>query len=272
VALLNLATDHGRTYRSLGSMQAGYRFAALEGLKAQVNLDYDIIRTDRQNFYPSTLHGQTKSGNLGSDFRANQSQSNTALETYLNYSAGLRVIPGTIDATGGYSYGWSHAEYPSYSATALHHLLGATASPRAGRWSIPGHPGEPADLGVRAGQLQSQRQVPAGGERAAGRLVRFRAHQPVGHLPVASVGWRISEEPFLKGQHSSRTSSSGLLGQDRQPGVRELSAVRRVPAGNDQAQTSSATSTCRRSGPARTTSLKWEATNVLSTWASTSHS
>ena len=58
VALLNLATDHGRTYRSLGALQASYRLP-VDGLKAQVNLDYDITRTDRQSFYPSVLHGQT---------------------------------------------------------------------------------------------------------------------------------------------------------------------------------------------------------------------
>ena len=54
----------------------------LEGLSAHLNLAYDVTRTDRQTFTPSTLHGQTKTGNGGSDYRANQSQMNTTADTY----------------------------------------------------------------------------------------------------------------------------------------------------------------------------------------------
>ncbi|MEO8452877.1 MAG: TonB-dependent receptor plug domain-containing protein, partial [Gemmatimonadota bacterium] len=108
VALLNLATDRGITYRSIGSVQAGYRLPFLEGLRINGDLAYDVTRTDRQTFFPSVLHGQTKNGNGGSDYRANQSQSNTTATTYLNYSAPFKGLPGSIDVTGGYSYGWSH--------------------------------------------------------------------------------------------------------------------------------------------------------------------
>jgi TonB-dependent SusC/RagA subfamily outer membrane receptor len=101
VALLNLATDRGITYRSVGGATASYRFPFLEGLKINGNVAYDITRADRQTFFPSTLHGQLRSGNGGSDYRANQSQSNTTAETYLNYAAPIRSVPGTFDLTGG---------------------------------------------------------------------------------------------------------------------------------------------------------------------------
>ncbi len=72
VAILNLATDQGVTYRSIGSVQGSYRMPFLEALKANVRLGYDVTRTDRATFTPSVLHSQTKTGNDGSDYRANQ--------------------------------------------------------------------------------------------------------------------------------------------------------------------------------------------------------
>src|SRR4029453_1668106 len=50
VAILDLARDRGTTYRSLGSIQSSYRLPFLEGLRANLNLNYDITRTDRTTF------------------------------------------------------------------------------------------------------------------------------------------------------------------------------------------------------------------------------
>jgi TonB-dependent SusC/RagA subfamily outer membrane receptor len=85
VAILALSTDRGNTYRSIGNVVGTYRVPFLEGLRANLNLGYDITRTDRQQFSPSVLHAEAKSARLGRDYRANQSQSNTGLESYLNY-------------------------------------------------------------------------------------------------------------------------------------------------------------------------------------------
>lgn len=119
LAILGLATDKGTTYRSNGSATATYRMPFLEALRARVQLGYDVAKAERQTFSPSTLHSQTKTGNGGNDYRTNPSQTQSTLETYLNYVAPVNVLPGTIDLTGGYSYNQSHAEYPWYSANGL---------------------------------------------------------------------------------------------------------------------------------------------------------
>src|SRR5207302_589797 len=48
--ILALAQSHGNTYRSLGNVQADYRFPFLEGLRANVNLGYDVTKVDQQSF------------------------------------------------------------------------------------------------------------------------------------------------------------------------------------------------------------------------------
>jgi len=201
VALLNLATDRGTTYRSIGSVQGTYRAPFLEGLRATGNFAYDITRTDRQSFYPSTLHGQLKSGNGGSDYRANQSQSNTTAEGYLNYATPLRAVPGSIDVTGGYSYGWSHAEYPYYSANGLStNLLGGNGVTSA-RSVVNFQDIEESRLISVFGRVNynlNDKYLLAASLRHDGSS-RFGPEQQWGNFPSASIGWRISQESFLKG-------------------------------------------------------------------------
>ncbi|HUX32788.1 MAG TPA: carboxypeptidase regulatory-like domain-containing protein, partial [Gemmatimonadaceae bacterium] len=112
VAILALGQDHGTTYRSIGNVQAEYLFPFLNGLKAHVNLGYDVTAAERKTFSPSTMHSQLKTGGGGSVYRGTSDMTNTLLETYLNYTAPLNVLPGTIDLTGGYSYSQSNAQYP----------------------------------------------------------------------------------------------------------------------------------------------------------------
>lgn len=201
MAILALASDRGITYRSIGNVQAQYRLPFLEDLRANVNLNYDVTRTDRQQFSPSVLHSESKTGQGGRDYRANQSQANTGLETYLNYSAPLNVVPGGIDVTGGYSYGWSHAEYPWYQATGLStDLLGGNGVTQAR--SVQNFQDiQEARLISFFGRLNynvNDRYLVGVSVRRDGSS-RFGPTNQWGTFPAVSLGWRISQEPFMKG-------------------------------------------------------------------------
>jgi iron complex outermembrane receptor protein len=201
LAILALATDRGITYRSINNIQAQYRLPFLEGLRANLNLAYDLARTDRQVFTPSLLHSQLKTGNGGSDYRANQSQANSGLEAYLNYSAPLNVVPGAIDLTGGYSYGWSHAEYPWYLASGLStDLLGGNGvtSARTVQNFQDIQESRLISFFGRVNYNLSDRYLAAVSVRRDGSS-RFGPGNQWGTFPAASVGWRISQEPFMKG-------------------------------------------------------------------------
>jgi TonB-linked SusC/RagA family outer membrane protein len=201
LAILNLATDQGKTYRSVGSVQVAYRTPFLDALRAHVNLNYDITRTDRQTFTPSVLHSQQKSGQQGADYRANQSQNNTGLETYLNYQGPLNYVPGSIDLTGGYSYGRSYAEYPWYLATGLStNLLGGNgvAAARTVQNFQDIEESRLISFFGRANYNFNDRYLLGASVRRDGSS-RFGTSNAWGIFPAFSGGWRISEEPFLSG-------------------------------------------------------------------------
>jgi TonB-dependent starch-binding outer membrane protein SusC len=202
VAILALATDRGNTYRSIGNVVGTYRLPFLnEALRANLNLGYDITRTDRQQFSPSSLHSEAKSGQQGRDYRANQSQSNTGLETYLNYGAALGAVPGTVDVTGGYSYAWSHAEYPFYEAKGLStDLLGGNGvtSARTVQNFQDIQESRLISFFGRVNYNLNDKYLLSASLRHDGSS-RFGPSQQWGNFPAASIGWRISQEPFLKG-------------------------------------------------------------------------
>lgn len=201
VAILALGRDRGTTDRSVGNVQAQYRFGFLEALRANVHLAYDVTRTDRQQFSPSLLHSEQKTGQQGRDYRASQSQSNTTLESYLNYASAFGSMPGTFDITGGYSYAWSHAEYPWYQATGLStDLLGGNGvtSARTVQNFQDIQESRLISFFGRVNYNLDDRYLLSMSVRRDGSS-RFGPENQWGIFPSASVGWRLSEEPFMKG-------------------------------------------------------------------------
>jgi len=199
--ILNLAKSEGTTYRSIGNVQADYNLPFLAGLKATVNLGYDVAKITQQVFNPSALHAEIKSGERGYGYRTDPSQLNTVLETYLNYAAPLSKVPGNIDVTAGYSYAQSHAEFPSLTVTGLStDILGINGFPTAQNTS-PGSPNiQESKLISFFGRLNynlNDRYLAGVSVRHDGSS-RFGPSHAWGTFPAVSFGWRISEEPFLK--------------------------------------------------------------------------
>src|SRR3989440_8745459 len=131
VASLNLASDRGTTWRSVGNVRAEYRMPFLEGLTGNLNLGYDLAKADRTTFYPSNLAAQVRQGQ-GSLFLSNNTQVNSVLDAYGGYAPSRTYGPGRVDLVGGYSYTQSHAEYPALLETGLSsNLLGDNGIPPA---------------------------------------------------------------------------------------------------------------------------------------------
>jgi iron complex outermembrane receptor protein len=200
LAILGFATDHGTTYRSLGSIQAAYRVPFLAGLRANVNLAYDVAKAERQIFQPSVLHNQTKTGTDGSDFRRDQNELNTTLDMYASYTAPLGSLPGTIDVTGGYSYGQSHAEYPWFLAQGLTTDVlggnGVTAARTVQNFQDIQESRVVSFFG-RANYNLNDRYLAAISVRRDGSS-RFGPANQWGTFPSVSFGWRLSQESFLQ--------------------------------------------------------------------------
>lgn len=200
LAILGLASDQATTYRSFGNVRADYRMPFLEALRANLDLGYDVTYAERETFFPSVLHGQQKTGNDGSDYRTNPSSVNGVLEAYLTYAAPLGAIPGTIDAAGGYSYAQQHAEYPWFLASGLStDMLGGNGVVSARDIQNDQSIQESKLLSIfgRLNYNLNDRYLASLSLRRDGSS-RFGEDNRWATFPAISIGWRLSEESFLK--------------------------------------------------------------------------
>lgn len=204
VAILDLATDRGTTYRSVGNVHAAYRMPFLEALRANVALGYDVTKAQRAQFTPSSLHGQYKTGTNGTEYRADPNALNTVMDLFLNYNSPVAGLPGTFDATAGYSYSTSYAENPWFQATGLStDVLGGNGVTSA-EVVQNGMDVQESKLISFFGRLNynvSDKYLAAFSVRRDGSS-RFGEDNAWGVFPSASVGWRLSEESFLRDNES----------------------------------------------------------------------
>jgi iron complex outermembrane receptor protein len=203
VASLALASDEGTTWRSVGNIQAAYRTPWVEGLTANLNMGYDLTKADRSTFYPNNLAAQVRQGQ-GSLFLANNSQGSTVLETYLGYNPPRALGPGMLDLTGGYSYQQSHAEYPELRERGLtSNLLGDNGIPPATNVTNTKTISDFKLISFfgRANYNISDRYIASVSVRRDGSS-RFAPSRQWGTFPAVSLGWRLSEESFLRGMES----------------------------------------------------------------------
>jgi TonB-dependent starch-binding outer membrane protein SusC len=200
MASLNLASNNGVTYRSIGNLQAQYSLPFFQALKANVNLGYDVGKADRSIFFPSDLAAQIRQGH-GQLNLQNSTQANSVLETYLNYTAPLAALPGTIDLTGGYSYTLQHSDFLNYNSTGLSsNLLGVNGVVPADNVTNSDYVTDYRLISFfgRVNYNIKDRYILAGSIRRDGSS-RFGAGNQWGVFPSVSAAWRLSEEPIFRG-------------------------------------------------------------------------
>ncbi|MGQ1946089.1 SusC/RagA family TonB-linked outer membrane protein [Geofilum sp. OHC36d9] len=124
VAILDQKHDESTVYRSIGNAQIDYKFRTLPGLRANLNLGYDVSKSDgdvmiEDNSPMSWVWGNYKSG-WGDNRSYSQTKRNTLLDFYLNYTKDLNQHH--FDAMAGYSwqkfYNESENVYPYSSEMA----------------------------------------------------------------------------------------------------------------------------------------------------------
>jgi TonB-dependent starch-binding outer membrane protein SusC len=198
VAVLALARDRGITNRRAGNVQVGYRLPWVEGLRANVNLGIDDARAERFTYFSDLLHGQTKTGNDGSDYSQDFSQTNRVAEAYVNYAGALNAMPGVVDVTAGYSYSESEAAYPWTLLSGL--IPGATGiiQPRTTQGFNDIQESRLISFLGRVTYNLNDKYLIAASLRRDGSS-RFGPENQWGTFPSVSLGWRISQEPFLSG-------------------------------------------------------------------------
>jgi len=201
VSILALASDHATTWRSLGNLQADYKMPFVEGLSASVNAGYDLTKADRTTFYSNDIASQVRQGQ-GSFSMQNNSFGTGVLETYLGYAPAQPTGPGRINATAGYSYSYSHGEYPRLDETGLSsNLLGANGIPTATnvRTSFFISDYKLISFFGRLNYNIDDKYLAAFSVRRDGSS-RFGPANQWGTFPSFALAWRLSQEPFMQGR------------------------------------------------------------------------
>ena len=201
VAIVELAEEKGVTYRAVGSSQTEYSLPWIEGLRANLNLSFDVTGAERENFRPSTLHREVVTGNGGFQSKYNPTNLSTILETYLNYTTPKPVGPGTLDVTGGYSWSKNHFDSLYYEATGLDSdALGNDGIPAAENVRNVNYVAESKLISFfgRANYNINDKYLAAFTIRHDGSS-RFGEGNEWGTFPSVALAWRLSEESFLHG-------------------------------------------------------------------------
>lgn len=202
VAALRLAREDGRTYRSVGGIEAQYQFPFLSGLSATSRLGFDVASSERRTFNPTIQQSQRESGNPGYFSRSTPTETNGVVDAYLNYASRVDRFDGDVDVTAGYSYEQFSGESPFIEARGLAtDLLGPNGIPTAASVT-------PRIDNVRERRLASffgranynllDRYLLTLSVRRDGSS-RFGPSNQWGTFPAAALGWRVSQEPFMQG-------------------------------------------------------------------------
>lgn len=193
-----LAKSNATTYRSVGNAQMGYAFPFIPGLKANVNLGYDVGKMSRNDFVPNDLAAEIRQRH-GMLSLTNNTEAHSVLESYLTYATPLSMIPGRIDLTGGYSYTSQHSNNTWYTGTGLNsNLLGQNGISAADNVTN-GENITDYKLISFFGRLNyniGDRYLLAATIRHDGSS-RFGAGNQWGTFPSIALAWRLSNESFL---------------------------------------------------------------------------
>lgn len=200
VAELQLVTDEGTTYRSLGDIEAAVDIPFLRGLTGTVRLGYDVTKAEREIFRPSFLRGEAEGGTPGFVSRSNSTQVNRLLDAFLYYGYRFDDFGADVDFTGGYSYEDSNGEFPYFEAQGLSFdYLGTSGVPAAEetRTSIFVDESRLISFFGRTNVSLSDRYLMTLSLRRDGSS-KFGPDEQWGLFPSAGFAWRVSQESFMQ--------------------------------------------------------------------------
>ena len=190
VAMLDLRDDKADVYRSIGNAQFDYKIHGFEDLHLNLNLGYDISKSNGKVFVPDDApQAWTGIGNDGQglDQKYTQKKKNSQLDFYANYvkEIGLHAF----DVMGGYS--WQHFWYSSkndqFNLTGDKIYQQSYVEPEYYLISFFG----------RFNYTLNNKYMLTATLRNDGSS-RFSPDNRWGLFPSAALAWRINEESFLK--------------------------------------------------------------------------
>ncbi len=275
VGLLEMRDDRSEVYRSIGNIQFDYSLPWVSGLRANLNLGYDLqtgsgtikisdsTASSYRRYATQQVGGQTVITNYGGvNNQYKQNARNLLLDFYLNYAKDITSIRSRIDVMAGYGYQdfyWKNFNYADFR-------YDGSQMPN----TTPNFETSPSQYTMisyygRLNYTLANKYVLTLNARADG-VSKYNPDGRWGFFPSAAFAWRISEESFMK---NSKVFSDlklrlgyGTTGQQAGIGLYEYLA--RYSISNDQAQYQLGGNFFSMYRPSRyDPNLKWETTTNI---------
>ncbi|MFA1771820.1 SusC/RagA family TonB-linked outer membrane protein [Rufibacter glacialis] len=190
LSLLEQRRNVSDVMRSIGNLQVDYRFHFLPDLRANLNVGYDMSRSEGSTFAPMTMASVFNQGGSFSEYE--QEKDNKLLDFYLNYSKDLTALRSRVELMAGYSYQNFLTKSPSFP---VYTEAGVVFTPAA----LFPFETENTLIGFfgRINYTFNDRYSLTANIRRDGTS-RYSADNRWGTFPSIALAWRISEEGFMK--------------------------------------------------------------------------
>lgn len=245
LGLLEMRDDRSNVLRSIGNLQLDYNMPFIKGLRANLNLGYDVQRGEGTVVVPDSAASTYRRWDITENpFRVNHyggvnnqyvsARRNLLMDFYLNYVKDVKALASRFDIMAGTGYqdflfsSRNFADYrfdgsmrpntePQFSTSESQYTLISYYGRM--NWTI-------ADKYVLTGTVRTD------------GTSRFNADNRWGIFPSAAFAWKINDEGFLK---NSKVVSNlkfragwGITGQ--QDGIDFYGYLPRYTLGNNSAQ------------------------------------
>ena len=193
VAQLELQDFRNTVNRSIGNMAINYKLHGFEDLQFNLNMGYDILKSTYRRDVPDkagTMYTSWKKDGTGEDYDGTQKKRNQLLDLYANYQ---HTFAGKHDLSGMVGYGWQHF-WKKFNDTSL--------APDGSEVFAPTHYETEhylLSLYGRANYTYDNKYLLTATLRADASS-RFAKNNRWGYFPSVALGWRLSEEAFMKKQ------------------------------------------------------------------------
>lgn len=189
VSMLDLRDDNSKIYRSIGSAQLDYKVHGFEDLRFNMNLGYDMLKSDGKVLVPENAPSSwTGNGDgLGSKQDYTHKKNNNQLDFYASYAKELGKHK--FDLMGGYA--WQHfwSSYDNLRTSADGSKVYQKEATETENYLVSFY--------GRMNYSFDGKYLLTATLRNDGSS-RFSKDNRWGVFPSAAFAWKINEEPFLK--------------------------------------------------------------------------
>ena len=269
VSLLDMAENKSEVLRSIGNLQLDYSLPWIKGLRANLNIGYDVQRGTGTNIIsdsaPSTYRRRNIVNNVivnsgGENNQYDQNRQNLLGDFYLNYARDFSGINSRVDFTAGTGYQDFIIRTKNFPDRRFDksEITKPVFANSEGQYTLISYYG-------RLIYTLANKYVLTGTVRTDGSS-KFAQGNRWGVFPSGAFAWRISEEGFLR---NSKAVSDlklrvgyGVTGQ--QDGIDYYGYLARYSASNNQANYQFGNNFTPLYRPAAyDPNLKWETTTNI---------